>query len=123
MITPHRKRELLELAETYATRLHGLEVTRAQLRYVLDGLYLGPKPSLETASRLIKALPPSWVGGRTGRTRSQLEAVQRFFEEVQAKKLPAEDLRFLVGWTVRAVHVKNKEAEAAQEAAEKQGKG
>ncbi len=116
MLVPQRKKQLLADAKTLAAKLAGGLVTRSEWRHVVDALYLAPgspRERLARARELVDTLPRSWVAGRSKKTRDQLSHVQQIFREILGKKLSPEELRFLVGWTTRLLHLRNLETRAA----------
>jgi hypothetical protein len=108
VLTPERRRQLFTRAETYASRLAGAGVTRAELRPVLNALFLPPQPwpaRLEATRRLADALPGSWVGKRSNRTPQQLAAVRDALREILRGDTAEPELRFLLGWLARLLHL------------------
>ena len=108
MLEPGRKQELLKRATKLTTGLAAGEVTRAELRPVLNVLFLPAMPwndRLSQARQLLGALPESWVARRSGKTRPQYGRVRMALKSVLDEALSEEELRFLLGWTARLVHV------------------
>lgn len=120
MLLPRRKKELLLQAAAYAARLDSGAVSRAELMPVVNVLF---RPGdawdkrLARARQLTEILPESWVGDRSNRARPQLRAVREVLREVFRQDLAAEELRFLLGWLVREVHIRDKARQAAENAA------
>lgn len=113
MLTPATQRRLFAQAQALAERLAEGGVTRAELRYVLNPLFLPPEPwtnRLGAARRLLDALPTSWVGERTKQTRGRLLRVQGVLREILREDSREEELRYLLGWTARLVHIRDVEA-------------
>ncbi len=113
MLSPQQKKKLHEQAERLAAELAGSQVTRSEWRRAVDALYLVPGPAegrVKRANELIDALPNSWVSNRSKRTRQQLNQVRQTFRQVMRQRLSAEELRYLVGWTSRLLHVRGHEA-------------
>lgn len=108
MLTADRKHELLRRAHTLATNLNTGEVTRSELRPVLNVLFLPAQPwsqRLERARQLTQALPESWAAHRSGKTRPQFARVRAALRTLLQESLSEEDFRFLLGWTSRLVHI------------------
>ncbi len=106
-------------AESFAGRLVAGGVTRSELRPVLNALFLPAQPwktRLETTRRLAEELPTSWVGERSNRTRGQLLTVQSTFRDILRDHTLEEELRFLLGWIARLVHVRATEAKERERA-------
>ncbi len=113
MLKPERKKVLLADAKTFSATLAGSEVTRSEWSHVPNALYLGADPSkrdLATAQELIAALPGSWVGRRSGKTRKQLNQVRLTLQEIARKNLDDEELRYLLGWISRMLIIRKKAA-------------
>lgn len=113
MVEAQRKHELLKRAESLSASLATGGVSRAELRPVLNALFLPAAPwaeRLKQAQQLLEALPESWVSTRSGQSRPQLGRVRAAFRPVLKEGLSEEDLKFLLGWTARLVHIKDLEA-------------
>jgi hypothetical protein len=113
MISAQRKRDLLDRAQKLADELANGSVTRAELRPVLNALFLPPLPwpqRFDAANRLLEALPESWVSKRSGKTRPQLARVRGALRPL-FREMPVErELAFLLGWTARLLQVKTVES-------------
>jgi hypothetical protein len=108
MLTVDRKHDLIKRAQSLATNLNAGEVTRSELRPVLNALFLPATPwseRLEKARQLLEILPESWVASRSGKTRPQLARVRGTLRSILQESLREEELRFLLGWTSRLVHI------------------
>jgi hypothetical protein len=126
MLTPRRKRELLLQVEAYATRLAAAEVGRSELMASLNVLFLPGDPwekRLARARELAQVLPESWVAERSGQTRPQLGNVRAVLREIFAARLEAEELRFLLGWLVRDIAIREKARREARQEARRRNEG
>jgi hypothetical protein len=115
MLKADRKRHLLVRAESLATELARGEVSRAELRPVLNVLFLTPQgwaERLSSARELNNALPTSWVTSRSGRTLPQYGHVGRALRRVFDEGYTEEEMRFLLGWAARLVHLQSLERQA-----------
>ncbi len=124
MLTPQIQRRLFTRAQSLAERLIGGGVSRAELRCVLNPLFLPAEPwarRLDTARRLLEALPLSWVADRTKQTRSQLLRVREVVGELLRGNPDEQELRYLLGWTARLVHTRDLEARQRTESREPRG--
>jgi len=114
MLSAQRKRDLLDRARALADELAQGGVTRSELRPVLNALFLPPLPwpqRFDGASRLLEALPESWVSKRSGKTRPQLARVRGALRPLFRERAPERELAFLLGWTARLLQVKTVEGE------------
>src|SRR5215207_8579885 len=96
MLTAQRKHDLLERARTLTTGLAAGEVTRAELRPVLNVLFLPASPwrdRLERARQLLEALPESWAANRSGKTRPQFGRVRGALRTVLREEMSEEELK------------------------------
>jgi hypothetical protein len=112
MLSAQRRRELLERAQDLSTRLAEGGVSRAELRPLLNALFLPPLPWVtrhQTAQRLLELLPGSWVAKRSGKTHSQLTRVAAVLRPILRESHSEEDLAFLLGWTSRLVSAREQD--------------
>jgi hypothetical protein len=123
MLLEPRKRQLLERAESLTGQLTRGQVTRAELKPVLNVLFLPGVPwqeRLERARRLWDHLPESFVVERSKKSRPQWTQVRSMFQEVFRESFTEEELRFLLGWVSRLVHIhdlkKKQNSDASPEA-------
>jgi hypothetical protein len=113
MLTAQAQRRLFLEAEALAGRLVAGGVTRTELRYLLNPLFLPPEPwpkRLATARRLLTALPSSWVGKRSNQTPARLFRLQEALRDVLREDAREDELRYLLGWTARLVHTRGRTA-------------
>lgn len=111
MLSPERKKNLLKEAEELAGALAGGLVTRTEWSHVPNALYLGADLSRRDprhAEELIEALPSSWAGKRSNKTRDQLNQVRHTFRGIRRKKLNAEELRYVLGWVSRLLRIRQR---------------
>jgi len=110
-----RQRELMREAETLASRLYRESVTRTELEHVSSLLFYSTGPwraRLERARQLTRTLPSSWVRKWSKQMPRRLKALETLVLPVLDKHPSEPDLRFVLGWTSRLLHIQ-----------EKQGKG
>jgi hypothetical protein len=113
MLAAKRQEDLLQRATEIAEGLARGGVTRAEIRPVLNALFL-PSGSwaerLKQAKELMERLPESWVGKRSNTARERYARVRSAFRPLLEAPLPPAELRFLLGWITRLVHVADLEA-------------
>lgn len=110
MLTADRKRQLLTEAESIAAELARGEVSRTELRPVLNLLFLPPRTwsdRLARARELVAALPRSWLTKRSDAAPRQYGQVSRTLEPLLRRDWAEEELRFLLGWVARKVPSRN----------------
>lgn len=103
-----KRSEQIERAAELAAALHRAGVSRAELRPVLNVLFLTPGAwgdRRDRARRLLEHLPESWVGNRSDDTRHHLASVRQTLRGLLAEPLAEDDCSFLLGWTARLLQV------------------
>ena len=109
-LTAAKKARLLAQADRLAAQLTGGQVSRAELRPVLNVLFLTPLPweeRLAQARDIVRELPGSWAAKRSKTAPVQYRTVRQVIEPLLKGSPGEEELRFLLGWTARQVHVRS----------------
>jgi len=109
------KRELMREAETLANQLYRDSVTRTELEQVSSVLFYSTgswSDRLERARQLTRALPSSWVREWSKQMPRRLKALETLVLPVLDKHPSEPDLRFVLGWTSRLLHIAEKQGKA-----------
>jgi hypothetical protein len=107
MLSMQCQHDLLLKARDLAQPLVQGGVTRSEIRPVLNALFLSTgawADRLKQAQALLEQLPESWVGNRSNNARERHARVRSAFRPLFREPLPAEEMRFLLGWVTRLVH-------------------
>jgi hypothetical protein len=104
VLSDERKRDLLEEAERLVRALRGVEAGRAEVSPVVNVLLLAPGTWNErrTKARAIATmLPTSWLKDRSKAMPRRLPQVREVLLQVLDRHQKEEEVRFLLGWTLR----------------------
>lgn len=126
MLSADRKRQLLTDAESLAAELVRGEVSRTELRPVLNLLFLPPLPwsdRLARARELVAALPGSWLTERSKTAPRQYAQVNRTLEKLLRRDWDEDELRFLLGWVARKVPSRNRKTTSGPHSGERSRRG
>jgi hypothetical protein len=111
MLDDRRKRELLVKAEQLDQRCAAGDVKRTELRPLL-GILFQPSGSWEErlgkAKRLLEAIPTSWLIHRSQRMPKALQNTRSILKPVLDARHTEEELRFLLGWLARMIHLRER---------------
>ena len=103
-----RKRALLEEAERLVRTLRGSDVKRSEVSPVVN-LALASQGTwpqrLAKAKALAERLPDSWLRLRSKSMPEKLSAVKAALLEALGRHDSEEEVRFLLGWTLRLLRI------------------
>lgn len=112
MLNADQRRELVGEAERLVNRLRKTGAGRAELSDVANVLVQDRTPwpeRVEKARRIAELLPRSWKKERSGSTPERLRTVREVFLDLLGRHEDEEEVRYLLGWTMRLLHVRELE--------------